>query len=189
MKLDIATFLSSLGTRHMSLSLPPIKTALPPGADSEAALLGFYDRSAMVWQLKDEDLWKRVLRMVGGLAGQTSVEEQGFEGIRYEHESVEMGAFVGRGYLVIGIGKDVCEGLLANLRNPPAGPASLAGSNLMRKASELLRSEPGINFNVTDTNRQIKTLRSVLATTLSAEVGGDEKEDELDKQFRELFES
>lgn len=188
MNADLATLLSGLGTRHMSLSLPPIKAAAARPADEAAALLGLHDRSAFVWQIKDEAPWKRILQLVAPLTGLEVVEEQGFQGLRYEHEGVELGAFVGRGYLLLGVGKDVCQGLLANLRNPPAGSTSLAASDLMRKAQELLPSEPSLNFSVSDTNRHIKMLRAALSEVLHDGVVNDPLDvDENEKQFNEFF--
>ncbi len=155
---DPETLLGSLGTKHMMLSLVP-KLAAGNGdaklGDPHANLNlhgAAEQRVAMVWELKDEALWKKVLQAVGPLVGAKTVEEQGFEGLR-STGTLAAGAFVGRGHLVIGLGSDVIEGTLNSLRNPPQGEASLRGSAVFRRAQALIPHEPGLAYSITDGSR------------------------------------
>ena len=74
--------------------------------------------------------------------------------------------FVGRGYLLLGIGPDVVEPLMATLRNPPQGEAALRSSPLLTRAAALLPPEAGIVYHVTDYNRSIKSLRQTVVSLL-----------------------
>ncbi len=184
---DPETLLGSLGTKHMLLSLVP-KLAKPDDANDPHSTMAAEQRVALVWQLKDEALWKRVLQAVGPLVGAKAVEEQGFEGVR-STGTFAAGAFVGRGHLVIGLGSEIIEGTLNSLRNPPQGEASLRGSAALRRAQELIPNEPGLSYTVTDGSRYGTVLEewTNLLAHLPSGVPGDEQQ--LLESLRQLIPS
>ena len=156
---DLSSLLSSLGTHHSIISLPP-KKGDDAGDDDSAIATG---SSVFVWKLTDEATWKRVLQTVAVLMQKDTVEEQGFQGIRIDQGQVRFGVFVGRGHLVVGSGTgDSLEGILSDIRNPPTGSASLAGSKLYQRASELLPPKPCLVWSISDGNRSAKTSRKML---------------------------
>jgi hypothetical protein len=158
---DPVTLLSSLGRSHALIELAPqTETAVAKDAD-EIAIRA--DRTAVVWQVKDEALWGRVLQMASTLGGLPASEEQGFKGVRMKVSGFEGGIFVGRGSLVFASGAGVAESVLAMLRNPPAPNASLRGSALHRRANELLAPQLGLTYQLTDNNRANKaSLQSIV---------------------------
>lgn len=154
---DLSSLLSSLGNQHSMITLPPKKTG---GNDDDAAATG---SNVFVWKLTDEAVWKRVLQTAAVLMQKDTVEEQGFQGIRYDQGQVRFGVFVGRGHLIAGGGSgDAIETILAAVRNPPTGSSSLAGSKLLEKCNELLPPKPCLAWSVSDLNLYGKTLRKTL---------------------------
>jgi hypothetical protein len=171
---DVSSLLGSLGKRHVVISMLPELTAAKAGSDEEMATPpSLVNRSAFVWQISDEDLWKRIIKLGGSFAGQTqgavtAVEEQGFTGLRLETPTAEGGVFVGRGYLTIGVGPGVVESVLASLRSPPALSESLRGGETMKRASQLMPLEPGIMFQVNDNVRLLALQRQAILQALDA---------------------
>ncbi|HEY5310898.1 MAG TPA: hypothetical protein VIK18_00215 [Pirellulales bacterium] len=170
---DIATLLSGLGNEHTSVDLPPRKT----DAGGNAGLAGITGSNVFVWKLTDEALWKRIVQTASVFMQKEIVEEQGFQGIRYDQGQVRLGLFVGRGYLVAGGGgTDTVETVLASLRNPPTGSAGLAGSKLFQRASELLPPRACLSYSIADVNRAVKTLRAALVTFTELAAGDDDND-------------
>jgi hypothetical protein len=191
---DIATLLSSLGHQHSMIGFPPKIDAPPADLEGGAAVPSFNQRAGIVWQLKDEAVWKRVMQAIGQFAPAVggavqAAEEQGFSGFRLRQGgSTEAGLFLGRGYLVLGIGSEVTESLLSVLRNPPTGEAALRTSGLVERAAALVTSPPGLFYqlgdagaNVRSTKRTIEQLielplaqRAALARLPGAAGGGED---------------
>lgn len=178
--------LSSIGKRHTSVAFAP-KAGNEP-ADISSPLAGMSSRSGMVWQLKDEALWQRMMNLIKGFIPLTggavaSAQEQGFDGFRLEQPGVEVGLFLGRGYLVLGIGSEVTETLLAALRNPPRGEEALRGSQLMRDADALIDFEPCLGFQIGDEAGTAKLVKDVLVALLDMPgfLGSEEFIDESDE--------
>jgi hypothetical protein len=182
---DLKSLLSSLGTQYVMLAYPPREIDETDLEKVKAAS----DRSAFILPTKDEALWKRVLETVAGASNKEVIEEQGFKGVRFA-ENGEGGVFVGHGYLVVGIGADVSENVLSALRNPPAGPASLAASALFARANELLPPTDGLAYYLTDMNRYAKTTRRTLSNllnlTLKTHDGDDADDADLTRTLRTL---
>ncbi len=182
---DLATLFASLGSQHIMLAYPPHE--IDDNDPDKAAAAS--DRSAFVWQIKDEALWKRVFDAVAAASGKEVVEEQGFKGVRFD-EPNEGGAFVGHGYLVVGLGAGLTESVLSTLRNPPAGQASLTGSALLARANELLPPVEGLAYHLTDMNRYVKTTRrmfsSLLNMTLKTHEEGDADDADLASTVKTL---
>jgi len=173
---DLSGLLSSLGQQHTVVSFPskPAEPAAPAGFNPlSAALSGLATaRSGIVWQVKDEQIWQRLMQLIGNVAPQTggivtAAEEQGFTGFRVKQDPVEAGFFLGRGYLVLGLGKDVTESLLAVLRSPPKGAAALRSSPLIERARVLLALEAGLEFDLSDAGQEMKGTSEQLAMLLS----------------------
>jgi hypothetical protein len=127
-------------------------------------------RLAIVWQLRDEALWKRVVQFLGNFAAQLPgfvlpTEEQGFSGIRVK-QVLDGGLFVGQGYLLLGIGPEVCESMMAALRSPPSGGAALRTSALHARANELLPQGPALLYSLTDAGSSLKGTRQTLTMLL-----------------------
>jgi hypothetical protein len=183
-KSDVPTLLSSLGHQHAMVSFPPrpAPAAAPPAGAGLVPFAGPTSREGIVWQVKNEDVWKRLIQLGAGFAAVSggavkASEEQGFIGLRLNVEGVlEGGVFVGRGYLLLGIGPDVVEPLMATLRSPPQGEAALRSSPLVARAATLLPPESGILYDLTDYNRSIKSLRQSLLgllETVLAQMSGE----------------
>ena len=147
---DLATLLGSLGTRHVLLTYAPTvrKMAALDGMEMPA------DRVAIIWEVKDPDLWQRLLQTVAAMpqlqGALKFVEEQGFSGLRLNEGDVEMAVFLGKGHLVWAIGQDIAEGVLASLSHPPDGDAAFRNSMAMQRVGELQRLEPGLMFQAGD---------------------------------------
>jgi hypothetical protein len=91
---------------------------------------------------------------------------------------IQGGAFVGHGYLVLGIGPEVIETLLSTLRKPPEGADALRGSDLLKRAARLLPPEPCLYYQVSDFNRYAKTIADAFFTALELPTGIAASDDE-----------
>jgi hypothetical protein len=160
---DLESLLGSLGQQLVSLTFSPQQKRV----EAHNITLPL-DRISLVAQIKDEAPWKRVLSVVQSHLPGGAVEEQGFSGVRIDQSPVEGGFFVGRGYLVLGIGPDTVEPTLAALRNPPGPEQALRSSALFRRAGELIPAQPSLLYSLTDGNRQVKSLRQMLLNLLDA---------------------
>jgi hypothetical protein len=74
---------------------------------------------------------------------------------------VEGGLFVGRGYLVLGIGSEVCESVRAAIRNLPSGGAALRTSLLDARANELLPASSNFRRRDHDLTRQESMMQEI----------------------------
>ena len=81
-------------------------------------------------------------------------------------ERGEGGAFVGHGYLVVGIGTTWRRTYSPRCRNPPTGQAALSGTSLFARANELLPPVDGLAYYLTDMNQYAKTTMRTLNTVL-----------------------
>lgn len=166
---DLTTLLSSLGQRHIGITFPPKNEPQPAGEKAEAhvALLGGSQRVGLAWQVKDEQVWNRVLQVIGQFApaaGESvqAAEEQGFKGFRFRQPPLEAGLFLGRGYLVLGVGSEVAESMLSVLRTPPTGDASLLASGLIERGHALLPAEPSLFYQIGDAGVSAKTSKQAI---------------------------
>ena len=135
---DLTTLLSSVGRRHIAIEFPPKHEPQPKDDEAKASAAVFSQRVGMVWQVKDEQVWNRVMQVIGQFAPAAggaveTAEEQGFKGFRLHQGPLEIGLFFGRGYLVLGVGSEVTESLLSVLRTPPTGDAALRTSGLVER--------------------------------------------------------
>lgn len=155
---DVVTLLSSLGQQHSLLVFPYKRSEAKPA--TVAAVSGGSQRMVAVWQIKEEPAWKKLLALAGAF-GLAKVDEQGFEGLRFPPQAgMDGGLFVGRGYMVLGVGEDVIEPMLSALRNPPTGDAAMANGPLHRRAKELLPPRAGLGYSLDDGATQIKSARA-----------------------------
>ena len=155
-KASLTEVLTSLGNRHIFMSFG-MESSEATTEDAEETSGTATERLAMVWELKDEDLWARLLKAISPFAGMApgveSVEEQGFSGWRMKKGELEGGLFLGKGYLVLGYGSGVMESVLATLNNPPSGSDALRGSHVFAKANTMIDLEPGLAVQITDGDR------------------------------------
>jgi len=162
---DPATLLSSYGQQHSIVSFEP-KADAPAADPANPALPGLSERLGVVWQVKDEQLWQRVMQTLGQFTAAAggaveAAEEQGFRGFRL-HGAAEAGLFLGRGYLVLGIGNEVSESLLSVLRNPPEGEAAMRTSGLVERAAALLPPMPCFGYQLSDGGRNVKATKRAI---------------------------
>ncbi|MEX2120020.1 MAG: hypothetical protein WD847_10540 [Pirellulales bacterium] len=173
---DLATVLSSLGHQHTFLTFAPKPAPAAPAAGDIGAMFAatFTERVGMVWQVRDEQLWRRLIKLIADFAPLTQgavlpAEEQGFTGVRVQGP-IEGGLFVANATLVLGIGSEVTESLLATLRNPPGGTAALGNSELFRRAQALLALRPCFEYNLTDAKGEPKKLKDLVLSFFEAQV-------------------
>jgi len=163
-QVGLEELLSSLGTRHTVLNF---ESELDPSAvlDNQQP-----ESTAVVWQVTDNQIWKRVMQtmtpMVGGMDGFEFSDEQGYSGFRFKNEAIEGGLFLGNGNLVLAYGSQVLETTLSSLNNPPEGSAAFRGGKIYQRATELLEPAPSIGYSVVDGNRYATIIRNWFAAAL-----------------------
>ncbi len=148
------------------------------------------DRVGMVWQLRDEAVFGRLMQALGNFAPNTGgmvkpVEEQGFKGFRMDAEQVNQGLMMGRGYLAYGIGSEVTERLMAMLRNTPEERNRLANSERYNDAKTLVDLRPGVLFQIEDAGQTISSGLNLFLK--AAEMTGSEQEEEMMKAMVDLL--
>ncbi len=193
---DIAAVLSSLGHKHTILTYEPqVEEIENPGGQ---ALSVPVQRVALVWQLKDDAIWTRLLQAVAGFAPMTNgavtmAEEQGFSGWRFQQGPIEGGLMHGNGYLVFGYGRGVVSTALSALTNPPKGEHALRTSKLYRDSVALIDPEPGLSFQITDGARYTESMHKIIDAIfdmiLSQTDGNDDMDMETIEAVRELIPS
>lgn len=193
---DVAGLLGSLGKRHTVITLMPELNPQIVNPDMPTAPMA--NRVAFVWQLGDEAVWQKVIQLGAAFAGSTggavtSVEEQGFKGLRLTTPTFQGGVFVGQSYLMVGIGPGVVENVLSTLKNPPALGDSLRGSELMQRAGQLMPLEPGIAFQISDNGRLLPVQREAFLKGLdigyAAEAGPGAEQNAIMQKIKALVPS
>ncbi len=188
-QVELSELLSSLGDRHtiMTFGMQAVDLEVSDDEDDDFDMgPSVLDRTAFVWQLTDEQVWSKLLKVLAPFAGMApgteAVEEQGFSGYRMKNGQMEGGLFVGKGYLVLGIGEGVIETTLSALNNPPSGSNALRGSELFAAAGDLITLQPAMLGEITDNDRylrmvfrQLKDQFNQMETMLSG--FGDEDEE------------
>ena len=168
---DPATLLGSIGNKHVVLSFMPTSRKMAQG-DIEMEMP--VSRSAFVWEVDQEDPWKMVLAMAGGFLAQqpgtVPVDEQGFVGWRMENEVMEGALLVGKGHLVLGMGPDVIEPVLAALSNPPQAEAAFRTSTIIKQARQLQDFGPGVMFQVVDAGRYFEKFLPMMMDMITSMV-------------------
>ncbi len=162
-QVELPELLSSLGNRHtiMTFGVQSIDLGVTDEDDVDEDLdTSVLDRMAVVWQLTDEVVWSKLLKVIAPFAGMApgteAAEEQGFSGYRMKGAQMEGGLFLGKGYLVLGIGEGVIETTLSALNNPPSGSNALRGSDLFATAGDLISLQPAMLGEVTDNDRYLR---------------------------------
>lgn len=169
---DVASVLSSLGHQHIILTYPPVANQQDAADEDQPFMPQMNQRTALVWQVTDEQLWQRIMQMIGGFAQMSNgalvfAEEQGFSGWRLNQPPVQGGLFLGQGHLVVAIGSGVVEAALAALSNPPDGDAALVNSDTFKRAGQIMDLKPGLAFNVSDMQRVMKYMRDNFSTSFT----------------------
>lgn len=179
----LEAMLTNIGSRHWIVTYPrEVAAALAAARQNrEAGVAGgpSADRVAFVWKLADDAPVIALLPKLAGLAGVQVVEEQGFQGLRLPGGAAAV--FVGRDHLVVGMGGDALERTLTAIRNPPVGPASLAESDVPRKARDLVGAAPARLFAVGDASRtggMFGELRDIVAALTP---------DDVEEEYRDLL--
>ncbi len=161
---SLVDLLAAFGQQHIVVSYEP-DVAVFQNWDPTQGTLAMY-RQAFVWQVKNEAAMQKLMAKLTEVSAAsqgfvTPADEQGFKGLRIQSPpnlpfSMQGGLFLGRGYLVLGIGKDVVERTLATLRTPPTGEAALKRSPTFARARALLPPTPGTLYELTDSQRSAK---------------------------------
>lgn len=164
---DLGSLLSSVGRRHIVIEFPSKNEPKPAEEKARAAAAAFSQRVGMVWQVKDEQVWNRVMQVIGQFAPAAggaveAAEEQGFKGFRLHQGPIEIGLFFGRGYLVLGVGSEVTESLLSVLRTPPTGDAALRTSGLVDRGRALLAPVPSLLYQIGDAGLDVKSAKRAI---------------------------
>jgi hypothetical protein len=160
---DLDAVLGGLGARHMFVSFPP---RVPEAFDPENPT-ALTERVGMVWRLRDEQLWQRVMQTLGGfvmMGGGQWVEpadEQGFTGYRSTVPQAPAALMIGRGYLTLTLGRDVTARLLNALVNPPEGEAAMIRSALFSRMSEKLSIPAGTGYRLGDLGRYLQAVARI----------------------------
>ncbi len=170
---DVATTLSSIGHHHSFVMFPMDESV--DLAERFASGDFFTDRMAFVWAVRNDDVWQRIMQSIAMFAPMTGgalqrSEEQGFAGWRVEEDSFQGGLFLGGGFLTLGLGRGTVEEVLSNLRRPPEGEHSLAGSDLYRDAQALLDARPGLHWEIQDLGRQMRDIALTLRAAIEADL-------------------
>lgn len=155
--IELPALLSSFGTRHWFIGYPPrIAEAIEHARKVRTGNAGVGDTpptpspSAIVWQVKDEAPFAKLLQLAAQAVGQEVVDEQGFRSVRFPGGAA---VFLGKGHLVVAVGEGVSEKTLSSLRNTPPDDAAFRTSDAVRRSAELLPPEPGGLFGVSNDSR------------------------------------
>lgn len=173
LQVDLMEVLSSLGEQHSSVTFAPRFAEANDDASGKSAS-AVAQRVGIVFNLKNEQVWQQVLQVAGRFAkggavgGLQAVEEQGFSGYRVQQQNVEVGIFVGHGYLVVGVGPEVTESLLSVLRSPPEGGAALRNSGLVERGRALIAPQPCWIYQLSDAGASVKVTRQAIQSLLEA---------------------
>ena len=168
---DPATLLGSIGNRHVILSFMPTSRKMAQGEIEMEMPVG---RTAFVWEVDQEDPWKMILAMAGGFLAQqpgtAPVDEQGFVGWRMENEMMSGALLLGKGRLVLAMGPDVVEPVLAALSNPPQAEAAFRTSPIMTRTRQLQDFGPGVVFQSVDAGRYFEKFLPMMMNVITTAV-------------------
>lgn len=182
--IELPELLSMLGTRHWLVSYPPriaeaaafARRVKAAGGDLAGEVPPNPSPAGIVWQVKDEKPFAKLLELAGQAGGGNVVEEQGFRSVRFP---AGISVFLGLGHLVLAFGDGVAEKTLAAIRNPPADDAAFRTSDTVRRARELVPPRAGGLYAVAD-NRKTGGLVGFIVTMLAASSPDDVEEDRRD---------
>ena len=179
---ELAQIFDSLGHQFVMLEFEP--KIVDENQMVQLAMLGdfAFRRMAIVAQVDDDQVWQKMLQMLRERVAQMGPmlplpiqlidDEQGFTGIRSnEAVPIRVGAFLGRGHLVIAIGEGVDDQVLSALRKKPDGEMALRGSVVMDLARRLLDARPGLVYQVMDNDRYVKGLVQILGNLFEGLMG------------------
>lgn len=170
LQVDLPALIGSLDNQISSVSFAP-RIADAAAQDGDGATPSIEQRVGIVWPIRDEQPWKNLLNRLAQQAGTLKqVNEQGFTGYRIDQGAVHMGIFVGHGFLVLGIGPDVSEPLLAVLRTPPDANRTMLSSGLVERGRALLPPRPCFSYELVDGGSSVKVVRQLLEGILQVSI-------------------
>ena len=193
---DVHGVLQSFGSGHRFLTFAPkydgFQDADKP-TDEEIGMM--MNRLAIVWELQNEDVWKRAIQTVGMFAGQAQgqlqfTNEQGFTGWRSANPALDGGVFMGHGYLVFAVGSEVSQVVLAALKNGLEPDARFSHVVDFDHINELIDLEPGVALQVTDLGRYLGELAAYVNAMMDMakeDLDEDSNEYRQYKLFRDLL--
>ncbi len=169
---ELPDILDTLGPRYTFLEFEPKfpdadKMKQDPSVMLAMTAMGnvAFRRMALTVEAANEPLWRQLHDMLKQKLAQLQPgmapievidDEQGFAGIRTTQQApVRFGAFVGRGHLVMALGDDVANQVLAALRNPPQGKQALRGADVVRQAGRMIKLQSGLAYQITDNDRYV----------------------------------
>lgn len=155
---QLPSVLGGFGSRHWMLSFPwnlaaevaEWRKAKRGGSAGNPPDAAGGSPVAIIWEVKDEAPFQKLMQMAAAASGGEPKEEQGFRSV---HLPGGLSLALGQKHLVVAIGEGVAEKTLAAIRNPPAAESALAGSEIERRAHELIAPEPGFLYSLGDERR------------------------------------
>jgi hypothetical protein len=167
LQVDLRALIGSLDHQISSVTFAPrISKVATPGDDDDDdqdAGPSITQRVGVVWPIHDEQPWNNLLNRLAQQVGTLKqVNEQGFTGYRFEQAALQAGIFIGHGFLVISIGPEVSEPLLAVLRAPPDANRSMLSSGLVERGRALLPPRPCFAYELVDGGSSVKVVRQLL---------------------------
>lgn len=186
---DLASCISSVGRHHTLVSFARVENTHPNDDDSLLSWCGF-NRTALLWQIKDENLWRKVFEFFSMADAGVLVDEQGFRGFRFDDDDVPAGLFVGRDHVVLGLGRGTHEVVLESLRTLPRANEMLKNSAYFLRIAELLPRGPCIARwfnNPADEARNEMFLFAAASMVLNGFTAEDSDEDASSNVFEDLL--
>lgn len=169
LQIDLRALVGSLDHQISIVSFAPRIGDAAQGGDEAAPSVD--QRAGIVWPIHDEQPWKNLLNRLAQQAGALKqVNEQGFTGYRADQGAIHLGVFVGHGFLVISIGPDVSEPLLAVLRTPPDANRTMLSSGLVERGRALLPPRPCFSYELVDGGSSVKVVRQLLESLLQVSI-------------------
>lgn len=166
-QVDLLDLLAAMGPKVTSIVFPISSESVDAVIDSEAE--DIQEPTAIIIELADQEIVEDFARKAIAFAppgGIEETDEQGYFGVRVQGAPVQLGAAIGDGHLILGIGDNVLEQVLASLKNPPTGRDAFIGSDAYDTGKEMLSGKAGIRLDITDGNIQQQAAFEALETVV-----------------------
>lgn len=161
---DIQTLLQSFGNRFHYIKYPSTLKDVQLGDQSMKMPVA---SQGMVIDFDREDILQSIFGMVGAMAanpqsGMTTVDEQGFTGIRIAAPQGEAVIAFGLGKIVYGMGEGTASRIFSNLNTPPEGEEALRFAPEFRETQALVDNQPGVMFGYTDGDKAMGEIQTAV---------------------------
>lgn len=180
---SLVEVLAALGSRFIALEFGPDVNQTEADAEIEDVDM---ERQAIIWELEDEAVWKRVMAALAMFAAQpggafTPTEEQGFTGYRMSEATGKDGALIiGEGYLALCIGRGVTQIVLNHLRTLPEGENAIVNTQKYRQLQDLLKPEAGMTYQYTNASLLLRQFSQAFGHMIGLQLDSEEMPEWLD---------